>query len=95
MKSLCYHCGESSSTIFVFGLEELQEKSLLDGYKYYSISSDCVTDRKDVVKHGKKDKMQAQKEKKDRAAKVKTTKEKPKDALRSKNSAENMPGNTQ
>ena len=58
-----------------------------DGQKCYSICADCMTDRKHVVKHGKQDKMQAQKEKEDRAAKVKTAKEKSKDAQRSKNSA--------
>ena len=61
LKSLCYHCGESDSTSFVFGLEELQEKSLSVGHKCYLIRADCTTDGKDVVKHGKQDKMQAQK----------------------------------
>ena len=44
LKSLCYHCSESDSTSFVFGLEELQEKSLSDGHKCYSICADCMTD---------------------------------------------------
>ena len=46
-----------------------------------------MADRKDVVKHGKQDKIQARKEKEDRAAKVKTAQGKSKDTQRSKNSA--------
>ena len=71
----------------MFDLEELQEKSLSDGYKCYLICADYMADGKDVVKHGKQDKMQAKKEKEHRAASVKTAKEKSKDAQRSKNSA--------
>ena len=59
-----------------------------DGYKCYLICADCMADGKDVVvKHEKQDSMQTRKEKKDRAAKVKTAKEKSKDTQRSKNSA--------
>ena len=87
MKSLCYHLGESDSTGYVFGLKELREKNLTDGYKRYPICTDCMTDGKDVVKHGNQDKMQARKEKEERTVKVKTAKEKSKDAQRNKNSA--------
>ena len=87
MKSLCCHCGESGSTSFVFRLEKLQEKSLSDGHTCYPICADYMIDGENVVKHGKQDNMQARKEKEDRAAKVKTAKEKSKDAQRSKNSA--------
>ena len=58
-----------------------------DGYKCYLICADCMADEKDTVKHGKQDKMKARKEKEDRIAKVKTAKEKSKDAQRSKDSA--------
>ena len=89
LKSLCYDCGESGSNNSVFGLEELQEKRLSDSdeHKCYPICADRTTGGKDVVKHGKQDKMQARKEKEDRAAKVKTAKEKSKDTQRNKNSA--------
>ena len=40
-----------------------------------------------MAKHGKQDKIQARKEKEDRAAKVNTTKEKSKNTQRNKNSA--------
>ena len=50
-----------------------------DWHKCYLICADCTTDGKDVVKHGKQDKMQTQKEKADRAANVKTAKEKSRD----------------
>ena len=69
LKSLCYRCGESGSTSYVFGLEELREKCLTDGYMCYPICTDCMTDGKGVVKHGKQDNMQAQKEKKERTVK--------------------------
>ena len=32
-----------------------------DGHKCYPLCADCITDGKDVVKHGKQDKMQAKK----------------------------------
>ena len=62
LKSPCYHCGESGSTSYMFGLEELGEKSLADGYSCYSIFTNCMPAGKGVVKHGKQDNMQARNE---------------------------------
>ena len=78
LKLLCYHYAVSVSTSYVFGLEDLREKNLTDRYKCYPICTDCMVDGKDVVKHGKQEKMQARKEKEDRTVKVKTVKEKSK-----------------
>ena len=63
LKLLCYHCGESGSTSFVFGLEELREKSLSGWPKCYLLCAVCMADGKDVLKHRKQDKIQARKEK--------------------------------
>ena len=54
---LCYHCGESGSTSFVFGLAQLREKNMADGYNCYPICADCNESRKGVAKQGKQDKI--------------------------------------
>ena len=68
-KSLCCHCGESGSTSYMFGLDELREKSLTDGHTCYPICTDCMADRKGMAKHRNQDNVQARKEKKERTMK--------------------------
>ena len=80
MKPLFCRLGEFGGTIIMFGLEDLREKNLTDGRNCYPICADCNERGEDVTKQGKQYKMQTQKEKEARTKKVKTTKEKSKDA---------------
>ena len=73
LKEICYHCGESGSTCFVYGVEQLREKNMTNEHNCYY--TDCIESGKGVMKQGKQDKMQARKEKQ---AKVRRPGRKPK-----------------
>ena len=80
LKQICYHCGESGSTCFVFGLEQLREKHMTDGYNCYPICADCSESGKNAVKQGKQDKMRARREREARAKVVKEARERANEA---------------
>ena len=79
LKQICYHCGESGSTCFVFWVDQLREKAWRMNIcisSSISICTDCIENGKDVVKQGKQDKMQARKEKEAKEKEETVTREK-------------------
>lgn len=62
-KDVCYWCGALGSKDFLFGLTELQEKNMTDGYKCFPICQDCIACGKKPGTYGKPNAIQARKEK--------------------------------
>ena len=87
LKKMCYHCGESGSTCFVFRVEQLREKNMTDEYNCYPICANCIESGKIVAKQGKPDKMQARKEKQAKEEKVKAARKKAKETRKRDHSA--------
>ena len=57
--NVCVHCGCTGSTDFLFGLEQLQEKNMADGWPMLPICDACMKAGKKLVKkNGKQDKVQ-------------------------------------
>ena len=63
LKDICSHCGEMGSSEFLLGTPELQKRSMTDGFKCFPICVDCLSIGKKPTHIGKKDAMQAKKEK--------------------------------
>ena len=63
LKEICIHCGEGGTNDFVLGLSQLQERCMTDGYNSFPICTTCLAIGKKVVNGGKKDNIQAIKEK--------------------------------
>jgi len=63
LREICIHCGEGGSSDFLLSLPQLQECCMTDGYNSFPICTACLAIGKKVVKEGKKENMQARKEK--------------------------------
>ena len=61
--NICVHCGCTGSTDFLFGLEQLQEKNMTDGWPMLPICDACMKAGKKLVKkNGKHDLAQQRRE---------------------------------
>ena len=61
--NICVHCSCTGSTDFLFGLEQLQEKNMIDGWPMLPICDACMkAEKKLVKKNGKQDKVQQRRE---------------------------------
>ena len=71
LPDVCYHCGAGGSREFVLRVDKLRERGVTGGYNCFPICVDCLKSGKKVVTKGRKNEMQARKEK---AMKAKTKK---------------------
>ena len=71
LPDVCYHCGAGGSEQFVLRTKELRERGLSGGYNCFLICVNCLRRGKKVATKGRKNEMQARKEKviKERARK--------------------------
>ena len=63
LPDVCYHCGAGGDKQFVLRTEELRERGLSGGYNCFPICVACLRGGKKVVTKGRKNEMQARKEK--------------------------------
>ena len=62
LKDICFHCGEKGAEDFLFGLQQLREKNMTGGYNSFPICVACIEKGKTPMKGGKKNELQARKE---------------------------------
>ena len=63
LDDICIHCGELGSDKFLLKTKQLQERCVSDGYKFHPICTACLYNNKIIVHIGRKDQVQAKKEK--------------------------------
>ena len=67
LPDVCYHCGAGGSKQFVLRTEELRERFLTGGYNCFPVCVSCLDSGKKVVTRGRKNEMEARKEKERKA----------------------------
>ena len=67
LPDVCYHCGNGGGKQFVLGTKELRERCLTGGYNCFPICVNCLDGGKKVVTRGRKNEMEARKEKERKA----------------------------
>ena len=62
LKDVCIHCGEMGTESFLLRMPQLRQKNMTKGYNCFPICTACIGNGKAVVKGGKKEAIQARKE---------------------------------
>ena len=63
LPDVCFHCGAGGSEQFVLRTKELRERGMSGGYNCFPICVNCLKSGKKVATKGRKNEMQARKEK--------------------------------
>ena len=72
--NICIHCGDPGSSKYLLETEQLRERCMSNGYQCFPICIACLDNKKSIVHKGKKDQLQAKKEKAEKAVRVKAAK---------------------